>query len=398
MTSRNRILVLLFAGAFLANFDRYIMNYAVLFMSQDLNLSLSATGLLLSSFFAGYTIMQIPGGWITDRFGPKKVLVTAVFFWSIFTGLTGVAWSLVSLIIIRFLFGIGEGGFSPASSKLISITFTEAKRAKVMSIVLSSTGIIGCIIPILSTVILTTIGWRALFVILGVVGIIVTVLYWKFIELPECNPKETDTQIDFSKEYVTIRNVFNEPNIQNLFIAYFSIYIVQWGLATWLPTYFVKHRNIDLITFGWLQLIPGIISIFSFYLSGYVIDKLPISKAKLVGGSSCIGLGISLYFTFSSSSIVSFVTFQTISSLFIVFICVLLPVMLIKQFSSSLVGTAMGVINTGGQLAGFVSPMAIGLLVEKFNGDFNVVVWMLIIFSIVCAGAILTIKKYNTSE
>src|SRR4249920_337217 len=113
---RNLILTLLFLGWALGNLDRYIMNYAVLSITEDLNLSASSTGLILSSFFAGYAIMQLPGGWLADRFGARRVLITAVIMWSIFTGLTGAAWSLTSMIIIRFLFGIGEGGFQPASS------------------------------------------------------------------------------------------------------------------------------------------------------------------------------------------------------------------------------------------------------------------------------------------
>ncbi|MDZ5610389.1 MFS transporter [Bacillus pseudomycoides] len=395
---RNRILTLLFVGWTLGNFDRYMMNYAVLFITKDLHLSASATGLLFSSFFAGYALMQIPGGWLSDRFGPRKVLLTAIFLWSIFTGLTGAAWSLFSLIIIRFLFGIGEGGFQPASSKLISITYPEAERARAMSIILSSTGIIACIIPISSVAVLTTIGWRAMFVVLGVVGIIITVLYWHFIKLPESNREETDIQIALSKKNGIVCYLFKKPIMWNLLIASFSIYIVQWGLATWLPTYFVKTQNVDLISLGWLQIIPGIATILSIYLSGYIIDKLPISKVRFAGGLACLGVGISLYLMFTASSMVAFITYQTVSNLFIAFVLVLLPVILLKQFPSSVVGTAMGISNTGGQLAGLISPMAIGVIVDTFNGSFNVAFWMLIGFSVVCAGAILTMKKYNVDK
>src|SRR5690242_7578272 len=95
--TRNWILALLFLGWSLGNIDRYIMNYAVLSITKDLQLSASSTGILLSSFFAGYAIMQMPGGWLSDKFGPRKVLLIAVISWSIFTGLTGAAWSLASM-------------------------------------------------------------------------------------------------------------------------------------------------------------------------------------------------------------------------------------------------------------------------------------------------------------
>ncbi|PGZ34520.1 MFS transporter [Bacillus anthracis] len=395
MASKNKILTLLFIGSAIGNFDRYIMNYAVLFIMKDLNLSSSATGILLSSFFAGYALMQIPSGWLSDRFGPKKVLLIAISVWSIFTVLTGLAWSLFSLIIIRFLFGIGESGFQPASTKLISITYPKTERAHAISIILSTGPMILCIIPIISAALFTTIGWRAMFILLGGVGIIISVLYWHFLKLPESNSKETDIQIAPSKENGIARSLFKTPIMWNFLIASFSINIVQWGLSTWLPTYFVKVRNIDLISLGWLQLIPGVVAILSTYVSGYIIDRLPTGKERLTGGIACLGIGISMYFMFTASSVVACIIYQTIISIFIMFVIVLLPVTLLKQFPSSVIGTAMGISNTGGQLAGFISSLAIGVMVDIFNGSFNAAFGMLIGFSVVCSGAILTMKRHN---
>ncbi|PEF43541.1 MFS transporter [Bacillus cereus] len=394
---RNRILFLLFIGWALGNFDRHIISYAVLFITKDLDLSASATGLLLSSFFAGYALMQIPSGWLSDRFGPKNVLIIAISMWSIFTVLTGAAWSLFSLVIIRFFFGIGESGFQPASTKLIAMTYPKAERARAISIVLSTGPIIVCIIPIISAALLTTIGWRAMFVLLGGVGFIVTVLYWYFLKSPKNDKEETDIHIAPSKKNEVTRSILKTLIMWNFLIANFSINIVQWGLATWLPTYFVKVRNIDLISLGWLQIIPGIVTILSTYISGYIIKQLPNGKERLAGGIACLGLGTSLYFMFTAPSVLAFITYQAITSSFIMFVIVLLPVLLLEQFPSSVIGTAMGILNTGGQLSGFISPLAIGVIIDTFNGSFNAAFWMLIVFSVACAGAILTMKKHSVA-
>ena len=181
---RNLILLLLFIGWAIGNFDRYFINYAILSIADDLQLSPASTGLILSSFFLGYALMQIPGGWLADKLGSRRVLIVSVLMWSIFTALTGAVWSLTSMIVIRFLFGIGEGGFQPSSSKLISQTFPSDKRAWAMSIMLSSGGIVSLIVPLLSAYMLTTIGWRVSFLILGGIGILITVLYWAIIKLP----------------------------------------------------------------------------------------------------------------------------------------------------------------------------------------------------------------------
>lgn len=126
---RNIILLLLFVGWAIGNFDRYFINYAILSITEDLQLNPSSTGMILSAFFLGYAIMQIPGGWLADKFGSRRVLLASVFLWSVFTALTGAMWGLASMVMIRFLFGIGEGGFQPSSSKLISQTFPVSKRA-----------------------------------------------------------------------------------------------------------------------------------------------------------------------------------------------------------------------------------------------------------------------------
>lgn len=225
---RNVIIILLFLGWALGNLDRYIMNYAVVAITEDLSLSPSSTGMLLSSFFLGYALMQLPGGFLADRFGARKVLITSVILWSIFTGLTGVAWSLASMVVIRFLFGIGEGGFQPSSSKIISQGFPPDKRARAMSIMLSSAGITALIIPLLSVGLLTAIGWRMTFIIFGLIGSIIAVLYWYYIKLPD-NLGESMVPNSNGTETGSFSMLFKTPLMFNLFIAYFSLYAVNWA-------------------------------------------------------------------------------------------------------------------------------------------------------------------------
>ncbi|WP_428910452.1 MFS transporter [Niallia sp. Krafla_26] len=390
--NRNLVLALLFLGWALGNLDRYIMNYAVLSITEDLQLSPSSTGLLLSSFFAGYAIMQMPGGWLADRFGPRKVLIASVILWSIFTGLTGAAWSLASMVVIRFLFGIGEGGFQPSSSKIISLSFPKEERGRAMSVMLSSSGIVALIIPILSAALLTTIGWRTTFIIMGAAGAIIAVLYWFYIKLPESNTTVRTGQTNVSGEKGIFGSLFRTPMVWNLVVAYFCIYAVNWGLATWIPTYLVQNRGLDLISIGWVQTIPGITMLAGIYLGGYIIDKLSNGRDRLAGGISCALIGILLFLMFTATSVTMFIVYQTIVNLFIAFVVTLLPSIILKQLPSSVTGTAMGIANTGGQLAGFITPMAIGFIVDAFNGSFNAAFWMLIVFSVICIVAILTIR------
>ena len=89
----------------------------------------------------------------------------------------------------------------------------------------------------------------------------------------------------------------------NLFIAYYSIYAINWGLATWLPTYLVNVRGLDLISLGWAQTIPGLAMIFAMFFAGFVIDRLPLGKEKVLGAIACVVVGILLYLMYNAPSV-----------------------------------------------------------------------------------------------
>ncbi|MCR6521610.1 MULTISPECIES: MFS transporter [Lysinibacillus] len=388
--SRNVILALLFLGWSLGNLDRYIMNYAVVSITGDLQLDASSTGIILSAFFLGYAIMQIPGGWLADKFGAKRVLLMAVITWSIFTGLTAIAWSLTAMIVIRFLFGIGEGGFQPSSSKIIATIFPKEERGRAMSIMLTSGGIVSLIVPLLAAYLLGTIGWRMMFIIIGAIGAIIAFLYWKYIQLPQDEAATAGTENTTNK--VNFKELLKTPLMWNLIIAYFCIYAVNWGLVSWIPTYLQKNRGLDLMSIGWAQTIPAITTIIGVYGSGYIIDKLPKGMEKVLGSISCAVIGLLLYLMFTAKTVTLFIGYQTVVSIFIAFVITLLPVIVLKKLPSSITGSAMGIANTGGQLAGFVTPMAIGFMVDAFNGSFDAAFWMLIGFALICIVSLVTLN------
>jgi len=385
---RKTLVGLLFLGWALGNLDRYLMNYAVVYIGEDLSLTSTETGLILSSFFLGYALMQLPGGIMADKFGAKRILLIAVIAWSIFTGLTAVAGTLGILLVIRFLFGIGEGGFQPSASKIISTSFPENERSKVMSIMLSSSGIMGMLVPIISAALLVTIGWRAFFVIAGLLGIVIALLYRKFV------PK--DEVVQQSADGLQVRGIlgdlFKMPLMWSLVVAYFTIYAVNWGLNTWMPTYLSDVRGLDLVSIGWLQMIPGIITIGALLVSGYVIDKVDLKVNRIIGAVCALLLAGFLLLMFNAESITLFITYQCIIMLLMTYVLLLLPSFVLKKIPSNYAGTAMGMANTGGQLAGFVTPTLIGFMVDAFDGSYDAAVWMLVVISVICVASILTIS------
>jgi len=314
-----------------------------------------------------------------------------VIVWSIFTGLTAVAWTLSIMLGVRFLFGIGEGGFQPAASKVISTSFPENERSRVMSIMLSSAGIMGMFVPILSAALLITIGWRLFFVIAGLLGIIIAFLYWKYV------PKDKMEQSSDERPQVKgiLQNLLKMRLMWSLVISYFTIYAVNWGLNSWMPTYLSDVRGLDLISIGWLQIIPGVVAIIAMLGSGFLIDRLELKVNKFIGALCALLLAVFLLLMFNAESIILFITYQCIVTLLVTFIALLLPSFVLKRIPSNYAGTAMGMANTGGQLAGFVTPTLIGFMVDAFDGSYEAAVWMLVIISLICVGSILTISQKN---
>ncbi|ULT59347.1 MFS transporter [Neobacillus drentensis] len=390
------IITMLFLGWSLGNFDRFIMNYAVLGISKDLHFSASETGIVLSSFFAGYAIMQIPGGWLADRFGFRKIIITALLAWSIFTVLTGFAWSLLSMILIRFLFGIGEGSFFPSASKGIAGWFPINERSRAMSIMLSSGTIMGVLTPIVGTHLIQGIGWRSIFHSVGVIGIVITLLF--VFLLKEQTRTNVDGEKTSSKKKQPLKEVLKTPMIWNLFIAYFSIYAVNWGLTSWMPTYLVKVKGLDLTSVGYVSAIPPLAGVLAMFLSGYVLDKLPEGKDKLLAAVFAIISAGSLLLMAFAPNITMFVIYQSIITVLFSFNIILITTVPLKILPEDVVGTANGFINTGAQFAGVLTPMLIGFLVDAFNGSYNAAFIMLVMFALLCAGSLFTIRPKKQIE
>jgi len=256
---------------------------------------------------------------------------------------------------------------------------------------LTSGGIVSLIVPLLAAYLLGTIGWRMMFIIIGAIGAIIAYLYWKYIQLPKAETADA-AETGSPAVKVSFKELLKTPLMWNLIIAYFCIYAVNWGLVSWIPTYLQKNRGLDLMSIGWAQTIPAITTIIGVYGSGYIIDKLPKGMEKVLGSISCAVIGLLLYLMFTAKTVTLFIGYQTVVSIFIAFVITLLPVIVLKKLPSSITGSAMGIANTGGQLAGFVTPMAIGFMVDAFNGSFDAAFWMLIGFALICIVSLVTLN------
>ncbi|AZU62795.1 MFS transporter [Neobacillus mesonae] len=396
------ILFLLFSSNLISAMDRFVINYGIVPISKEFHLDATSTGLILSIFFLGYAIMQIPGGWLSDKFGARIVILISVFSFSIFTGLTGVAWSFGILVFIRFIFGIGEGSFFPAGGKLIADAIPEERRSKAMSVFLSALTAAGIIAPILATSMMVNIGWRWMFVVIGLLGLLFGMLNWFFLK-PKAGTSGLN-QASFSSRPVqkttkgSIKKMLKTPMIWALIIVSFSHGFISWGLSAWMPTYLVNERGLDLLSLGMLALIPGVTGVIFFLLAGYVIDKQKHGREKWIGAISGIGYAMLVYLMFHAKTITGVIIFQSLIPMFGGTLSVIIFSMPLKHLSQEIAGTAIGVVNLGMQIAGFLAPLGMGFIIDAFDGSYNGAVWLLTSFGIVCFLAFVTLYSSGKKE
>jgi sugar phosphate permease len=375
---RHMILALLFLGWCLSYLDRMAMNVGIVEIAKDFNLSPTVMGVVLSSFFAGYALMQLPGGWLADKFGSRKVIAIAILFWSLFTVLTGMAWSLMSMIMIRFMFGLGEGGYPAASSKAIADVFPKEERTSAQTIMMSSNSLGGVIAPLIATPLLVWIGWQNLFIAIGLLGVFVAALLWYYL-----NPKNMQVEIvdEETVQKASFKDVLKIRTSWQLAIMWFGVSTVVWGLISWMPPYLVNVRGLDLMSMGMLSSIPALAGAVGVIIGGQLIKSLLSGKEKYLAIVSFVIMIVSLYLLFNAPSVSLVITYQAICMFFHGPIVATIFGLPHKIFSKNVIGSTFGMINLGGMIGAFLAPMVMGYLIEVFNGLYV----SAFIYIIVCA-------------
>ncbi|MGW6666540.1 MULTISPECIES: MFS transporter [Peribacillus] len=368
------IIVLLCFGWFINTFDRIAINIAVIPISKEFGLTETQVGLIISSFFLSYAIMQPIGGSLADRFGSRKVILFSIIAWSIFTIITGMAWSFLSLITFRFIFGIGEGSFPAASQVSLAETFPQKERARAKSLLLAAGKVGGVLGTLVIATLISQFNWHLMFVILGFAGLILAIFYWKYFHPAgkQMVPKKEH------REKISFKQALKIPMLWQLTVIYFGISIVSWGSQSWMPSYLVKVRHLDLLSMGALEVIPKVFGLIAILVSGWLLDKYMVGREKyLIVIGSVIGI-ISLYFFIQAPSITYVVLFGTLANIGVCFALTATLTMPLKYIASSSMGTATGMVYLGGQVAGVIAPTAMGFMIQQFNGSYGAGFWFLI--------------------
>jgi MFS family permease len=290
--------------------DRVAIAVAVPFITKDLGLTRTEMGWALFAFAWSYALLEIPGGWLGDRFGSRRVLMRIVIWWSVFTAATGWAWSVVSLVVIRALFGAGEAGAFPNITRILTTWLPVKERERAQATVWLATRVSGAFTPVVIALLIGALGWRRTFEVCGLLGVIWAVLFYRWYrdspaEHPEVNaaelamlPPAKDTAI--AHEGVPWRVIFSKKSVWLLSIQYMCLAYGWWFYINWLPTYLRESRGLS-VTFGALLAgLPLLLGGAGCLVSAVVIRQLSrrlgsvalarriVAVTGFVGASACI--------------------------------------------------------------------------------------------------------------
>jgi sugar phosphate permease len=360
--------------------DRMAMATAIPYIAKEFNLTPVSMGVVMSAFFVGYASFQIPGGILADKFGPRKVLSGAIVWWSAFTLLTGTVGSLFSMIWIRVFFGVGEG-IAPAATWKACATWSPAKERSATSALMMCSNALGpALAPLFVAAVMAAWGWRAVFYSLTIPGLLLVLWIWfgltdnpalkKGITQAELDELKTDKVLGSSSSgtKMTFWDVLRqEPVWKSFFILFFSN-ITAWGFQSWLPSYLVRARGISLSQLGFAASLPFFAGTVGWALGGWVSDhpfkhnrKIPLIAAQWV-------TAILLYKTYTAGTTQALLWWETAAGFTLFFNNGVVFGLPVSAISKEITGRAMGIVNTAGQCAGFLSPLIVGYLVQISGG------------------------------
>ena len=371
---------------FVAFLDRVNLSVAMPLISKEFSLSPEQVGYLFSAFFISYTVFQIPGGYLSDKVGPKKVLLVALGWWSIMTMATGVARTFSQFFIVRVLFGIGEGLQPPCAFKLNSNWFPNQERATANAIFTSACSFGPAIAPSIAVAIIGLWGWHALFYIFGAWGFVIMPLLYLFVKnSPEEDPDISKEELEYIKsgqteivtqttdsEEVGLMSVLKNRNIVLLALTYFGFMCAFFGLLSWLPSYLVKARGFELVKMGIFSGLPFLALGIAQPFGGWLSDKVFKGKRKIQAMAVNLAAGPVLYGVVVAPTETVAMALLVCTGFLVGMAFGPLWAMPMESVKRSYVGMATGVMNAGGSIGGILSPIIIGYLVgmSGYNAAF----------------------------
>jgi ACS family D-galactonate transporter-like MFS transporter len=371
MTNARRwsIVGLLFTASLINYFDRATISFALPLISTELHLGPEAKGVLLSAFFWSYALLQIPMGVLADRVNLRWLYAAAFTLWSVSQGLMGLATGLGTLIVFRMLLGVGEAIYLPGGSKIVSLLFRPAERGLPCGLFDAGTrtGLVveGVLVPWM----LIHYGWRTSFSIIGFAALLWLVPWFL------TTPRELHAPVDRGATTKgrgfgpALAALITNHNLLGICLTFFCFDYYWYFLVNWLPDYLVTGRGLTILHAGLYAALPYFVFGASEPIGGWLADRL--IRRGWSETRARKGLVTGAFFTGLLLIPASRVNTPGVAVALIVGGCLVglatgnLLVILQSCAPPREIGLWTGVYNFIGNIAGILSPLITGFLIEK---------------------------------
>ncbi|MFB3829752.1 MAG: MFS transporter [Bryobacteraceae bacterium] len=354
------IVGLLSVAGFINYLDRAVLSVALPVVSRDLHLDPTAKGVLLSSFFWSYALLQVPMGWCSDRFNLRWFYAGMFALWSVACGLTGFASTLAALLWLRVLLGIGESVYLPGGMKIVSLLFKPDSRGLAAGLVNCGTRFGLALGAPLTAWLVTSRGWRSAFFIVGFASLV-----WLVPWLRACPSAKPDA----APLRQAGRRAWRDRNLAGICLAHIGFSYYWYLFVTWLPDYLVVERHMPLQKAGAFAFLPYLVFSVCEPLGGWAADLLIragwnesrarkgvitfafltslalLPAGRLANDAAAIGL-------IAAAAMVGLATGNILA--------------LLQQFAPhDDVGMWTGILNFVGNLSGILAPLVTGILISR---------------------------------
>ena len=398
--------------------DRVAIAAAAPWIRTEFGMDAITLGVVFSAFSISYALFQVPGGWLADRFGPRRILTVIVCYWSVFTMLTAAAWSATSLIVIRFLFGSGEAGAFPAATRAFSRWLPSTERGFAQGITHSGARLAGALTPALVAAMMLAWGWRSAFVVFGLMGFVWgAAWYWYYRDRPEDHQGVNEAELAViherngdaaaaraqgghaapaaATEGVPWRILLRSRNMWMICLMYFCYVYTFWIFLSWMPSYLVESRGFGLLAGGVFAGLPLLAGAVTNTLGGWVSDRLSASRGLRFGRRSTAIAGFIVGVAFIVPGVLT-------ANPYVAVACLTLAAAGLEfttgvswavaiDVGHEYAGTVSAMMNMFGNLGGALSPLVFGMLVQ-WTGRWEL---PFLIASALCVVAALTWLKID---
>lgn len=390
MTRRTGVLALLCSLSAITFLDRLAIAVTEPGIRADLRLGPEKWGWVLSAYVLANALFEIPSGARGDRRGQRSELTRIVVWWSVFTAATGWCRNFIQIVGARFLFGLGTAGAYPNASGVIAKWFPAQEHGRAQGFVWAAGRLGAALAPLLLVPLERVSGWRAVFWLMGAVGIVWALAWWMWFH---AEPESTEAAAGQKVlEVIPWRKMMTLPQLWLIMAAYFCYAWGSWFFFGWFTTWMIRGEGFSIKQMGVFASFPFLMAMIGNLIGGSLsrnlVIKLGAASAYRWATSSCLVVGAGLLLAMSTvRGHVAIISLATVSF-------GVMDLMLPSAWAMCMAlgggygGTATAMMNTAGNLGGWVCALVFGYVVKgtsSYNLPLQIVAAMVLIAALLFA-------------